>query len=250
MTTVRSLLFVAWLYLAIAIFAILLSPTLLGPHALAMGVIKSWARFVLFGLRWIAGVRVEFRGLDHRPAGAALVASKHQSMLDIIIPFVVLENPCIIMKRELMILPFFGWFAWKTKMISVDRSAHSKALKDMVKQARARSGEGRQIVIFPEGTRAEPGAAPDYKPGVMALYRDLGIPCWPVATNAGLCWPAHGIQRHPGVIVYEFLAPIEAGLKRPQFMEALQNSIEAASTRLLTEPNGCDRVSSKVPSLF
>jgi len=233
-TTLRSLLFVAWLYLAIALFAVLLSPTLLGPHRLAMGVIKAWARFVLFGLRWIAGVRVEFRGLEHRPAGGALVASKHQSMLDIIIPFVVLPDPCLIMKKELMILPFFGWFAWKTKMISVDRSAHSKALKDMVKQARARSAEGRQIVIFPEGTRALPGAAPDYKPGVMALYRDLGIPCWPVGTNAGQHWPAHGFRRTPGVIVYEFLEPIEAELKRPVFMAELERRIEASSDALLT----------------
>ena len=233
MNTVRSLLFVAWLYLAIAIFAVLLSPTLLGPHRIAMGVIKAWARFVLFGLRWIAGIRVEFRGLENRPAGAALVASKHQSMLDIIIPFVVLPDPCLIMKKELMVLPFFGWFAWKAKMISVDREAHSKALKDMVKQARARSAEGRQIVIFPEGTRALPGAQPDYKPGVMALYRDLGIPCWPVATNAGLHWPAHGFRRTPGVIVYQFLEPIEADLKRPAFMAELESRIEAASNRLL-----------------
>ena len=233
MTTLRSLLFVVWLYLAIALFAVLLSPTLLGPHRLAMGVIKAWARFVLFGLRWIAGVRVEFRGLEHRPAGGALIASKHQSMLDIIIPFVVLPDPCLIMKRELMILPFFGWFAWKTKMISVDRSAASKALRDMVKQARARSAEGRQIWIFPEGTRAPVGSVPDYKPGVAALYREIGGPCWPVATNAGVHWPAHGFRRYPGTVVYEFLPPIEAGLKRPVFMAELERRIETASNALL-----------------
>ena len=233
MTTLRSLLFVAWLYLAIALFAVLLSPALLGPHRLAMGVIKAWARFVLFGLKWIAGVRVEFRGLEHRPAGGALVASKHQSMLDIIIPFVVLPDPCLIMKKELMILPFFGWFAWKTKMISVDRSAASKALRDMVKQARARSAEGRQIWIFPEGTRAPVGSVPDYKPGVAALYREIGGPCWPVATNAGVHWPAHGFRRYPGTVVYEFLPPIEANLKRAPFMAELELRIETASDALL-----------------
>lgn len=233
MTTVRSLVFVAWLYLSLAIFAVGMSPALVLPHRYALGVVKMWARFVLLGLRWIAGVRVEFRGLEHRPTGRALLACKHQGMLDIIIPFVVLPDPCIITKKELMILPFFGWFAWKTKMISVDRSAASKALRDMVKQARARSAEGRQIWIFPEGTRAEVGATPDYKPGVAALYREIDGPCWPVATNAGVHWPAHGFRRYPGVIVYEFLAPIEAGLKRPAFMAELERRIETASNALL-----------------
>ena len=233
MITLRSLLFVAWLYLSMAVFAVGLSPALILPHRYAMGVIKAWAGFILFGLRWIAGIKVEFRGLEHRPAAAALVACKHQCMLDIIIPFAVLDDPCIIMKKELMPIPFFGWFAWKTKMISIDRSAHSKALKDMVRQSRLRADEGRQIFIFPEGTRAEAGAAPDYKPGVMALYRDLGGPCWPMATNAGVHWPPHGFRRYPGTIVYEFLPPIPAGLKRVEFMALLEERIEAKSNELL-----------------
>lgn len=233
MTVIRSLLFTLWLYLSMPVFAIGLSPVLLMPHGWAMGVIKLWARFVLFGLRWIVGIKVEVRGLEHRPTGAALVACKHQSMLDVIIPFAALDDPCIIMKQELKPIPFFGWFAWKTRMIAVDRGAHSKALKDMVKQSRARAAERRQIFIFPEGTRAEVAAAPDYKPGVMALYRDLGTPCWPVATNSGLYWPAHGFRRHPGLVVFEFLPPIPAGLKRGEFMAELENRIETASTALL-----------------
>ena len=236
MTMLRSLGFTLWLYLSMPLFAIGLSPALLLPHRYAMGVIKLWARFVLFGLRWIAGVRVEFRGLEHRPAGPALIAGKHQGMLDVIVPFALLADPCIVMKKELMPLPSFGWFAWKTKMIAVDRSAHAKALKDMVKQARARRDEGRQIVIFPEGTRKPPGAEPDYKPGIAALYRDLDCPCWPLATNSGVHWPAHGFKRHPGVAVFEFLPPIAPGLKRAEFMAELENRLETASTALLTPP--------------
>lgn len=236
MTTLRSLLFVAWLYLSMAIFAVGLSPALILPHRYAMAVIRAWARFVLFGLRWIAGVRVEFRGLEHRPVGPAFVAAKHQGMLDVIVPFLMLDDPCIVMKKELAILPFFGWFALKTKMIVVDREAAAKALKDMVRQARERVGDGRQIVIFPEGTRALPGAEPDYKPGVAAIYRDLAMPCTPMATNAGVHWPAHGFRRNPGVAVYEFLPPIPAELKRGPFMAELESRIETASTRLLASP--------------
>lgn len=233
MQTLRSLLFTLWLYLSMPIFAVGLSPALLMPHGAAMGVIKAWARFVLFGLRWIAGVKVEFRGLEHRPTGPALIAPKHQGMLDVVAPFAVLDDPCFVLKKELMVLPFFGWFAWKTKMIPVDRSAGSTALKTMVKQARARLAEGRQILIFPEGTRAPVGAPADYKPGVAAIYRDLDAPCWPVATNSGVHWPAHGFRRYPGTVVFEFLPPIPAGLKRAEFMKRLEDSVETASAALL-----------------
>jgi len=235
MTTVRSLLFVAWLYLSMAIFAVGLSPALLGPHAGAMWVIRNWARFVLFGLCWIAGVRVEFRGLEHRPTGAALIAGKHQSMLDIVAPFAVLTDGCFVMKKELATLPFLGWFAWKAKMIPVDRSAGSKALKDMVRHARARLAEDRQILIFPEGTRQAIGAAPDYKPGIAALYRDLDAPCVPMATNSGQHWPAHGFRRTPGLVVFEFLPAIPAGLKRGEFMTRLETELEEASGALLVQ---------------
>jgi len=233
MTTVRSLIFTLWLYLSMPLFAVLLSPALLMPHRSAMGVIKLWARFVLFGLRWIAGVKVEVRGLEHRPNGPALIAAKHQGMLDVIAPFAFLDDACFVMKKELMPLPFFGWFAWKTKMIAVDRAAHAKALKDMVRQTRARLAEGRQILIFPEGTRTTPGEPAEYKPGVAAIYRDVDAPCWPVATNSGVHWPAHGFKRYPGTVVFEFLPPIPAGLKRAEFMKQLESRIESASTALL-----------------
>ena len=233
MTTLRSLVFTAWLYLSMAVFAVGLSPALLMSRREAMTVIRWWAKFVLFGLRWICDVRVEFRGLGNRPSGAALIAAKHQGMLDVIAPFAFLDDACFVMKKELMPLPFFGWFAWKTKMIAVDRAAHAKALKAMVRQTRARLAEGRQILIFPEGTRTTPGEPADYKPGVAAIYRDVDAPCWPVATNSGVHWPAHGFKRYPGTVVFEFLPPIPAGLKRVEFMKQLESRIEDASTALL-----------------
>lgn len=233
MNTLRSLIFTAWLYLSMPIIAIGLSPVLLLPHRYVQDVCKLWAKIVLFGLRWIAGVKVEVRGLEHAPSGAALIASKHQGMLDIVALLAVLPDACFVMKKELMPLPFFGWFAWKSKMIAVDRAGHAKALKDMTRQARDRLSEGRQIVIFPEGTRNDPGVPGDYKPGVAAIYRDLEGPCWPVATNSGVHWPAHGFRRYPGTVVFEFLEPIPAQLKRGAMMALLESRIETASLALL-----------------
>ena len=177
---------------------------------------------------------MEVRGLEHRPSGPALIAAKHQSMLDTVAPWRFLSDPCFVLKQELLRLPVYGWYARKADMVAVDREAHAKALRQLVTDARAQLAQGRQVIIFPEGTRQLPGAAPDYKPGVAALYRDLVIPVVPMATNSGVHWPAHGQGYTPGQVVFEFLEPIPAGLKRGEFMRALEDRIETASGRLST----------------
>jgi 1-acyl-sn-glycerol-3-phosphate acyltransferase len=133
-----------------------------------------------------------------------------------------------------MWIPGFSWHAWKAGMIFVDRQGHSAALKKLVRDARDRLAYGRQLVIFPEGTRSEPGAPGDYKPGIAALYRELGLPVHPVATNSGVHWPRKGFLRYPGTIVFEYLEPIPSGLKRGEFMRLLEERIETASARLNT----------------
>jgi 1-acyl-sn-glycerol-3-phosphate acyltransferase len=234
-TRVRSLLFMLWLYGTMAFFGIFGSPLLLFPIPAAMLVIRCWAASVLFGARWIVGIKVVFRGLEHRPDGAALVAGKHLSMLDTIAPFVVLKRPAYVLKQSLIYLPFLGWFAFRTKMVAIRREDAAKALKAMVTACRARLSEGRQILIFPEGTRSDIGDDPSYKPGVAALYRDLEVPCYLLATNSGQFWPGHGIDRKPGTVVFEFLPPLPAGMKRGELMTQMKEKLEKASSRLVEE---------------
>lgn len=117
----------------------------------------------------------------------------------------------------------------------IDRSGGANTLRQMVRETRELFAEGRQVVIFPEGTRGKPGVKGIYQPGVAGLYRDLEVPVYPVATNSGVHWPAHGFLRHPGTIVFEYLEPIPAGLKRGEFMRILEERIEAASMKLLSE---------------
>jgi 1-acyl-sn-glycerol-3-phosphate acyltransferase len=236
MLVLRSLLFTLYLYGSMVVMGTVFAPVLMLSRPTVMRFAKGWARSVLWALRVICGVRVEMRGLQHRPAGAALIAAKHQGMLDVIAPFIYLDDPCFVLKKELIGLPFFGWYASRMRMIPVDRGAQTKALKQMVADMRDRLQEQRQIVIFPEGTRVALDAKGDYKPGVAALYRDLGdTPCTPVATNSGLYWPAHGFIRKPGVAVFEFLEPIPAGVKRGPFMQELETRIETASKALVAE---------------
>ena len=230
----RSLVFTAWVYLLGLVMGLACLPLLLGSRGLAVGAIRLWSRLVMGGLERVIGVRIEVRGLENRPTGPALVAAKHQGMFDILPPFDLLSGPGFVMKKELMAIPIFGWFAAKAGMIAIDREGGAATLRAMTAAARDLFAEGRQVVIFPEGTRKAPGEAPDYKAGVAGLYRELGVPCAPVATNSGLIWPAHGFIRFPGAVIYEFLPPIPPGLKRAEFMRRLQSEIETASERLLT----------------
>jgi 1-acyl-sn-glycerol-3-phosphate acyltransferase len=230
---VRSLLFTALFYIWSVFWVLLISPLMLAPRTWMVASWRPWSRMVMFLLRVVCGIRVEFRGQQYMPAKRALIAPKHQCMFDVFAQFAVLPDSCFVTKQELMWIPFFGWYAFKARMISVDRAGQAAALRKMVADAKDRFADERQLVIFPEGHRGEPGVAGDYKPGIAALYRELDVPVHPIATNAGVHWPAHGVLRRPGTIVYEYLEPIPPGLKRAEFMRILQERIETASMALL-----------------
>jgi len=232
----RSLLFVAYLYGTMALMGTVFVIGLVLPRRVTMWGIKTYARTLRWGMKVICGIETEIRGIENLPDGPFIYAGKHQCMFDIFVPFIVTSDPAIVMKRELLWYPFLGWYALKSDMIPIDRAGTTKTLRAMVAAAKRRAAEGRQVVIFPEGTRTAPGDAPNYHAaGVVGLYKALGVPIVPVATNAGLCWPAHGTRRRPGRIVYEFLPPLEAGLDRKIMMQRLQTDMEASVDALLRE---------------
>ena len=236
MTLLRSILFLVWIYGLMVLMGIIYLPlVLLGGRGVAVEGTKRWSRYALFGLRHICGIRHEVRGRENLPAGPVLIASKHQAMWETLFFMTMLEDPSIVLKKELLSLPVYGWYAKKIDMISIDRSKGAAALKHMVAQAQRHRDAGRPLVIFPEGTRTEPGAAPDYKPGIAALYTKLDLPCVPVALNSGLCWQGKGILRRSGTIIVEFLPPIPPGLKRKEFMAELEARIETATQSLIGE---------------
>jgi 1-acyl-sn-glycerol-3-phosphate acyltransferase len=231
----RSWIFAILYYLITALFLLLGSWLLLAPRSCAMRALTWHAKTSLWLLEKICGTRLEVRGRERLPQGACLIVSKHQSMWDTFALIPLLRDPAIVLKDELKWIPFYGWFCLKFEHILVKRDKASAALKAMVRDARARAGEGREIVIFPEGTRAVPGATPDYKPGYVALYQGLGLPAVPLALNSGLYWPRRSILRYPGTIIVEFLDPIAPGLPRAEIRHRIEDAIEDASNRLLME---------------
>lgn len=233
MVWIRSLVFEALFYVVTALYLVIGSPVLFLQRRMAMAALNLHARTMVWLMRVICGTRVEVRGHENLPKGAAIIAAKHQSAWDTIGLIPLLYDPAMIMKQELMNIPLYGWFSRKFEMIPVRRDKHGPALRQMAREARTRADEGRHIVIFPEGTRRPPGAPPAYKPGVYLLYAELDIPCVPVALNTGLFWPRRSLIRRPGTIIVEFLPPIPPGLPRRKFMPLLEERIETACARLL-----------------
>jgi 1-acyl-sn-glycerol-3-phosphate acyltransferase len=231
----RSAVYNVTFYIVTVGMVVLGSPLMLGPRSWAMAALALHARICCWLLKVIVGTRLEVRGREHLPAGAALIASKHQSAWDTFGLVPIFHDPALIMKSELRLIPFYGWFSMKFGMIFVRREKRGVALRRLIADAKNRAAAGRHVLIFPEGTRRSPGEPPDYKPGVTALYDALGIACVPVALNSGLFWPRRSFARKPGTIVVEILEPIPHGLPRRDFLPLLQSRIETATARLVAE---------------
>ena len=232
---VRSIAFNVLFYVNTIFWLLVGIPTFLMPYWGIVEVAKAWGRVNLVLLRWTVGIKVEIRGAEKIPKGGLIVAAKHQSAWETFVLVTLFDEPLYIVKRELMWIPFFGWLMAKGRMVPVDRSAGSHALIDMTERARIESGRGRQLIIFPEGTRRPAGAEPRYKYGVAHLYAAEGVPCVPIALNSGLFWPRRTILRHPGTVLVEVLDPIMPGLDKEVFFKRLQDAIEPATARLIAE---------------
>jgi 1-acyl-sn-glycerol-3-phosphate acyltransferase len=232
---IRSVLFNVLFYLVLFVYLIVALPTFLMPRAALVWLVRMWVKTSMWLLRVVCDLRYEVVGLEKIPPGAAIIASKHQSLWETFALMLPFPDPAYILKRELMWIPFFGWCAWKTDMIPVDRGKRSQALAGMTERARIETQRGRRIIIFPEGTRRAPGAEPKYKFGVVHLYAELDVPCVPVALNSGLYWPRRSFMRNPGTIRVEILDPLPPGIEKGEFAVRLQNEIETATARLVAQ---------------
>jgi 1-acyl-sn-glycerol-3-phosphate acyltransferase len=235
MTVIRSLLFNVLFYVNLILFLVLGSWLFVCPRIWAIRGLQTWARSSLWLLKIIPGIGFEVRGLEHLPQGPVLIAGKHQSFWETFAILPLVNDPCMVLKKELTYIPLFGWFALKFRMIAIERSAGTAALKALVARAKAEIAAGRQIVIMPEGTRKGPDDPPDYKPGAAALYGALDVPCVPFGLNAGLFWPRRKFLRLPGTIILEFRPALPPGLPRKVFQQQLEQAIESSTRALVAE---------------
>lgn len=229
----RSLLFVGQMYLMMALMGIVYLPWAIVSPRGARAACKHYCGWVRWTARWMVGLRTEIRGPV--PSGEVLVASKHQSFLDIILIFHALPAAKFIMKRELIFAPVLGVYALRIGCVPVNRGKRGQAIAKMLADVEAGAADPGQLVIYPQGTRVPPGEPRPYKVGTALLYDQMQQPCVPAATNAGLFWPRKGIRRTPGCAVVEFLDPIQPGQSKDEMLHGLEARIEAASDALLAE---------------
>ena len=235
MLILRSLVFNILFYVVLVTIMLVLLPMIfLGPDRVKTAA-RIWGRASLWLLRVVCNTKVEFRGLENIPQGGYIIAPKHQSVWEVFALITVFKDFTYVLKRELLWIPLFGWYVARGRQIAIDRSQGRAALAQVVRQARVVLGEGRQLFIFPEGTRTAPGAKPDYKFGAAFVYNDLKVRCLPVALNSGLFWPRRSFIRRPGTIVVEILPAIEPGLPTTAFLRLLQETVETATNRLNDE---------------
>lgn len=233
MTTVRSLLFATLACVWSALLFVAGLPILLLPRRFVQALARLWTRGLLTLLALTCGLKHGIRGREHLPAGPVIIAANHQSAWDTLVFHTLLPDPVFVLKRELLRVPFLGWYLARAGNIGIDRSAGARALKAMLPDVGRRLDEGAQVIVFPEGVRAAPGAPHPFQPGIAAIYRGAQVPVVPAALNSGLFWGRRSLAKHRGVITLEFLPPLPAGLDRGVFMTELRERITVAASRLV-----------------
>jgi 1-acyl-sn-glycerol-3-phosphate acyltransferase len=236
MIALRSVLFNTIFYMNLIGQMIIMTPAyFLLPRKKAYGIARNWARSNHWLFAKIVGTTFEVEGLENIPKGGSIFAPKHQSFWDAYAPLPWLDDPFYILKRELTWIPLFGWYLKKQRMVPVDRAARGKAMAAVMERTKAEMNTGRQLIIYPEGTRRPPGAAPEYKYGIARLYRDLQVPVVPVVMHPGLFWPRRSTLRYPGHFKVRILPAIQPGMDPDAFLAHLIDVMETASDRLLVE---------------
>ena len=194
---------------------------------------RLWGILLLFGLRWLTGIKCKVEGRENLPQqGGYIVASKHQSALETVALHVFLPFPAYILKKELLYIPLFGWNLLLTGCVPIDRSSGTKAMRSILDGSLKRLKEKRPVVIFPEGTRTKPGATTRYNPGVGLMYEKCDAPVIPVALNSGYCWAKNAFLKNSGTVTIRFLPAMPQGLDKREFISELQNRIEDACAQI------------------
>lgn len=230
----RSALFNAWFFGATFVYGSAGLPVRLFARHRALGLAQAWARAVLLGARVIGGIRAEVTGAENLPAGAALIASQHQSAFDTVVWLTLVPRVSYVYKAELASIPLFGPLLKPAGQIELDRGASFAAIRSLLRGADAAVADRRQIVIFPEGTRVVAGEAASIKPGIAALATRTGLPVIPVATDSGRLWGRRAFRKRPGVVHIVIGAPIPSGTDRGQaaLLAALRQSWDTAQQGL------------------
>jgi 1-acyl-sn-glycerol-3-phosphate acyltransferase len=201
-------------------------------------VIRQYVRRMVQAMRLLAGIRLEVRGRERLPAGAFIIASKHQSWGDGFATYDQFDDLAFVTGDQLEKFPLLSKVLRKLGAIVVNNCGGHRAREALKARAADAHAEGRRILIFPEGNLAKVGEKFRYRSGVWHMARDFDLPVVPVATNLGLFWPQEAFRKHPGTATIEFLDPIPPGLPKDAFLARLEAAIEGRTAELVAEATG------------
>lgn len=222
----------SWIYffafLAWTVFSAVVYLPLLITQRTALVAVRLWVGGIMVLARLIVGITCRIKGREHLPAGPIIVAAQHQSSFETYRMFTALERPIFILKRELVWIPLIGWYMQRAGFVPIDRGAAAGAMRKMLRETKAALDAGRQVILYPEGTRVPVGETYPYRPGIAALYAYLKAPVIPMALNTGYFWGKTRILKMPGEIVFRFLPALPGDLDKDAFMSELRQRLESA----------------------
>ena len=235
MSVLRSLLFALYQLIVTPIYAILVLLLFWLPRLPRFRFIIGWCWLMLFGARWICGIRHRVIGVENilPRASPHIVMSKHSSTWETFALNFLFPPLAFVAKKELLSIPFFGWAFSLASPITIDRKAGKDAMQQIAEQGRERLAQGFWIVVYPEGTRIRAGKRAHYKTGGARLALALGIPVVPVAHNAGYLWPKGVLGKRPGTVTVSIGTPIQPDeTDMQQLINKVEKWIEDEVTRL------------------
>jgi 1-acyl-sn-glycerol-3-phosphate acyltransferase len=216
MTWLRSALFAAALVLVTPPYAVVALASFPLPRMARYRLISAWSRMVVW-LAWLlCGIRWKIEGRKHLPDEPAVILSQHQSAWETLAYQEIFPPQVLVLKRELLWIPFFGWGLALMSPIAIDRARGTAALREMARKGRERLAQGFWVVIFPEGTRVAPGEKHAYHQGGAWLAVSCGVPVVPVAHNAGKLWPRNAFLKRAGTVTVRVGPPIATEGRQPK----------------------------------
>jgi 1-acyl-sn-glycerol-3-phosphate acyltransferase len=221
MTLLRSCLFTAALVLITPPYALVAIATFPLPPMLRYRIISGWSRLVIFLAKAILGIDCRIEGRENLPSRPAIILSKHQSAWETLAFQKIFPPQVLVLKRELLWIPFFGWGLALMSPIAIDRPRGVAALRRIARRGRERLEQGFWIVVFPEGTRVAPGERRAYHLGGAWLAAASGAPIVPVAHNAGRVWPRNAFVKRPGTVTVRIGPPIDSANRDPEMLNAM-----------------------------
>ena len=230
---IRSLIFYFFLYLWTLLLGILCLPYLLLPSVYTKKIANAWITGILALLKYICSIDYETQGTENIPNYPVIVASKHQSTFETLLLFKLIKDSIFIHKRELFLIPIFGFYLKKSNMISINRLDGPNSIRKIMNHVKEKIIHGNSIIIFPEGTRKKPSDPPDYKTGIAGIYRESNAQVLPVAINSGHYWPKHTFIKKPGKIIIKFLKLIPTKLEKKEFLERIESVIEEETNKII-----------------